>query len=122
MNKLVAYFFRILAIVSSVPIPIFTVQFMWHGMDGRVGWEWWVYAWAFLMTSFASVLIAYGIAWGIWPHWYVANPRKKLSESRDLQPYVIEPEVVRELTPEQALNLMLVEQNRRLASILKGQA
>ena len=42
MNKLVACFFRILAIVGSVPIPIFTAEFMWHGMDGRSGWAWWI--------------------------------------------------------------------------------
>lgn len=118
MNKLVAYFLRTLAIVGSVPIPIFTAEIMWHGMDGRSGWAWWIYLWAFVMTTMASTALAGLIAWGIWPHWYKAAAKKKPSKSRESQPHVIEPEVMRDRTPQEMANIALIEQNRNLANFL----
>lgn len=119
MNKLVAYFLRTLAIVSSVPIPIFTAEIMWHGMDGRSGMAWWIYFWAFIISTMASVVLACLIAWGIWPHWYVAtSKKKKLSESREIQPHVIKPEVLRDRTPQEMANITVIEQNRNLANFL----
>ena len=105
VHKLATYFLRALAVISGIPIPIFTAQFMWTGLDGRTGWDWWLYLWAFVMTTAAAVFLAFCIAWGIWPR------------TRKPEPRIIEyPEPK---TPEQALSQTLMRQHEILSDYLR---
>ena len=104
MHKLGVYFFRALAVISSVPIPIFTAQFMWTGLDGRTGWEWWLYLWAFVMTTAGAVFVAFCIARGIWPRTRKHEPRIEYPAPK---------------TPQQALSQTLMRQHEILSGYLR---